>query len=129
VANVAPQVFGPGDVRIKENSRLRGAGSCADPGADAWTATVDYGDGSGERPLALEGKRFVLDHRYARPGTYTATVRVTDSDGQSGLYRFRVEVTNVRPTLLPQKDMALQPGELFRRQLRWRDPGQGPGAW
>jgi len=36
-----------------------------DPGADTWTANVNYGDGSGVQPLVLTGKTFSLSHVYA----------------------------------------------------------------
>jgi hypothetical protein len=46
---------------------------------------VDYGDGSGARPLALNGNGFSLSHTYAGAGTFTVTVRVTDDDGAAGV--------------------------------------------
>jgi len=59
-------------------------GAFDDPGADQWTATVDYGDGPGARPLALSGKTFRLRHTYDRAGTYTVAVAIADDDGGSG---------------------------------------------
>ena len=56
------------------------SGSFTDPGADTWTATVDYGDGSGTGALALSGKTFSLSHTYAAAGPFTVTVRVSDDD-------------------------------------------------
>jgi hypothetical protein len=62
-----------------------GSGSFSDPGADTWTATVNYGDKSKTVNLALApNKTFKLWHRYTRRGVYTITVKVTDSDGASG---------------------------------------------
>ena len=53
-----------------------------DPGADTWTATVDYGDGSGPQPLTVQpGNQLVFEHRYAKPGKYRVTVTVFDDDG------------------------------------------------
>ena len=49
------------------------------PGADTWTATVDYGDGGGGA-LALDGKTFALSHTYLVAGTFTVTVTVFDDD-------------------------------------------------
>ena len=60
-------------------------GAFTDPGADTWTATVDYGDGSGAQPLPLNpDKTFNLSHFYADNGTFTVTVTVTDDDGAAG---------------------------------------------
>ena len=50
------------------------SGSFTDPGADTWTATVDYGDGSGVQALTLTDKTFNLSHTYADNGSYTVTV-------------------------------------------------------
>jgi hypothetical protein len=52
---------------------------------DRWTATVDYADGTGVQPLNFNpAERFLLQHRYERPGTYRVTVTITDDDGESG---------------------------------------------
>ena len=57
-----------------------------DPGADTWTATVDYGDGTGVQTLILNaGKTFALRHTYTKKGTYKVTVKVTDDDGGVGI--------------------------------------------
>jgi probable HAF family extracellular repeat protein len=63
-----------------------------DPGADTWTATVDYGDSSGVQPLALSDKSFTLSHLYTAAGTYEVTVSVSDDDGDSGLGQAAVKV-------------------------------------
>ncbi|MCP3869201.1 MAG: hypothetical protein GY703_14090, partial [Gammaproteobacteria bacterium] len=57
----------------------------SDPGADSWTATVDYGNGAGPQPLLLNpDKSFTLSHVYVDDGFYTVTVVVIDDDGGSG---------------------------------------------
>src|SRR5204863_6954640 len=70
--------------RVIAGETYTATGSFADPGADTWTASVDYGDGGGPGPLALTGKTFMLSHAYATAGTFTVTVRVTDQDGGQG---------------------------------------------
>ncbi len=68
-------------------------GSFADPGADTWSATVDYGDGSGPHPLALNpDKTFALGHTYSSPGSFAVTVWVADKDGAVGTGSFSVYV-------------------------------------
>ena len=52
--------------------------------AEAWTATVNYGDGGGAQPLALSGGSFSLAHSYGAAGTFGVAVTVQDDDGGSG---------------------------------------------
>jgi PKD repeat protein len=83
VFNVAPTVNAFAGGTVLPNQAYAATGSFGDPGADSWTATVDYGDGSGAQPLALSGTSFSLSHAYAAAGSYTVTVTVTDDDGSS----------------------------------------------
>jgi hypothetical protein len=98
VDNAAPEVdAGPG-AAINEGDAFTSSGSFTDPGADTWTATVDYGDGSGVQPLTLTGKTFSLSHVYADNGAHTVTVTVTDHLGGVGQDTALVAVSNVAPT-------------------------------
>jgi N-acetylneuraminic acid mutarotase len=99
VANVAPTVNAGADRTIDEGSSFAQTGSFTDPGtADTWTATVDYGDGSGSTPLALNpDKTFNLAHAYGDNGTFTVAVTVTDDDGGVGTDTVTVTVKNVAP--------------------------------
>ena len=98
VNNVAPTVNAGADDTIDEGSAFSGSGSFSDPGADTWTATVDYGDGSGVQGLALNAdKTFNLNHIYADNGNYTVTVQVTDDDTGIGTDTLAVAVNNVAP--------------------------------
>jgi Ca2+-binding RTX toxin-like protein len=56
-----------------------------DRGGGGWTATVDYGDGSGAQPLELDvaARTFDLVHAYVAAGTPTMVVTITNDDGQS----------------------------------------------
>ena len=93
VTNVAPTVNLGGPVELTFDPTLRRSGTFSDPGTtETYWATVDYGDGSGGRVLALDGKAFVLDHTYGTPGTYTVSVTVTDSEGASGSATLAVTV-------------------------------------
>jgi len=92
VMNVAPQVAAFAGGSLLQGETYGVAGSFSDPGADDWTATVDYGDGAGAQALALDGSGFALSHRYTAAGTYTVTVRVTDDDGAEGVRTATVTV-------------------------------------
>ena len=98
VGNVSPTVSATGG-SIDEGQTFSSTGSLVDPGADTWTATVDYGDGSGVQPLALNGKAFALSHPYADNGSFTVTLTVTDDNGGVGTTTVTVEVGNVAPVV------------------------------
>ena len=100
ITNVPPAVNAGADATIDEGDPFTGSGSFSDPGADTWTATVDYGDGSGVQPLTLNmDKTFDLSHTYADDGDYTVTVRVEDADTGSDSDTLLVMVDNVAPVL------------------------------
>ncbi len=100
--NDIPVVTLGSDTTINEGDSLVSSGffSDPDPAPDAWTATVDYGDGTGVQSLSLASdKTFRLEHRYADDGTFTVTVRVTDAAGTVGTDTLIVTVNNVAPTI------------------------------
>jgi hypothetical protein len=82
----APAVHAGADSPVYEGDAFTAAGSFTDPGVlDTFTATVNYGDGSGDRPLSLNADRtYRLSHAYSAAGTYTVTVTVTDDKGLRG---------------------------------------------
>jgi autotransporter-associated beta strand protein len=93
VLNVPPDVAAGPDVHLHSGDVLNRQGSFSDPGADTWTATVDYGDGSVPQELKLgPDKRFHLHHKYQAAGPYTVTVNVVDDDGGVGTASFQVIV-------------------------------------
>jgi hypothetical protein len=114
VNNVAPVVtITDAQTEIDEGSTFSGSGSFTDPGADTWTATVDYGDGSGVQSLALEaGKTFTLSHVYADDGVYTVTVTVTDGDGL-GSDTLTITVNNMAP---------LVTADILNQGVQYSDP-------
>jgi hypothetical protein len=80
IGNVAPAVAAPATATIIEGERYDASGSFTDPGADSWTATVDYGDGSGAASMTLDGTEFTLGHVYETAGSFTVTVDIYDGD-------------------------------------------------
>lgn len=82
VNSVPPRLFLGGAVVVYAGEVMSHIGRFTDPGRDTWTATVDYGDGSGTQPLAIPpGQRLVFENHYQEPGSYHVTVTVTDDDG------------------------------------------------
>ena len=95
IANVAPVVSAVAGAELTLGDPYAATGSFSDPGADTWTATVDYGDGSGAQPLALAGTSFSLSHTYTASGTFTVTVTVRDDDGGVGTSQATVAVQSL----------------------------------
>jgi len=92
IANVSPAVGSIPGATILVAEAFMAAGSFTDPGADVWSATVDYGDGSGAVALPLAGKTFMLSHVYVAAGTFVVTVTVSDDDGGIGVGQANVVV-------------------------------------
>jgi DNA/RNA endonuclease G (NUC1) len=80
IANVSPAIAAFPGGTLLPGETYAASGSFTDPGADTWTATVDYNDGSGVSALSLSGKSFSLSHTYSTAGSFTVTVRVSDDD-------------------------------------------------
>jgi tape measure domain-containing protein len=78
VSNVAASINTFSSATILRGESYSASSSFSDPGADTWSATVNYGDGSGTSALSLSGKNFSLAHTYATAGTFTVTVTVND---------------------------------------------------
>jgi hypothetical protein len=64
-----------------------------DPGADTWSAAVDWGDGTIASSPDLPTTSFPIAHVYGSAGTYTVTVTVPDKDGSTGVGSFHVTVS------------------------------------
>jgi hypothetical protein len=130
VTNVAPIVEAGPDATIDEGGTFTGSGSFTDPGPDTWTATVDYGDGSGVQPLALNAdKTFNLSRVYADNSSYTVTVTVTDDDSGVGNDTLVVTVNNVAPvvTAFTSSSPAIggaREGQTVSVSATFTDPGE-----
>jgi len=95
VVNVVLVVDPGPSATIVKGSTFTTSGSFADTNRDTWTATVDYGDGSGVQHLVLTGNTFALSHTYSQAGDYTVTVVVTVDGGGAGSATVQVSVTFV----------------------------------
>jgi DNA/RNA endonuclease G (NUC1)/PKD repeat protein len=80
VSNVAPSINSFDGATLLPGETYSATGTFVDPGADPWSATVDYGDGSGVSALPLDGMGFSLSHTYNAAGTFTVTVSISDDD-------------------------------------------------
>jgi len=92
VTNVAPVVGAVPNATLNAGATYTAAGSFSDPGADAWTATVTWGDGSAPEVVGLSGRNFSLTHIYTAGGTYTVTIDIADDDASgSGSHTVTVQ--------------------------------------
>lgn len=97
-----------------EGGVLATSGYFADPDAETWTGTVDYGDGGGVHPLALDpDKTFDRSHAYTADGTYTVTVTVTDGRSGVGSDGIRAAVTDAAPPPPPANRPPLAAADAF----------------
>jgi hypothetical protein len=99
VSNVAPLLSGIPDGSLEAGDAYTVSGSFSDPGADTWTATVNWGDGSAASQAIATGHEFSLVHVYPNAGTFTVTVTLADDDASvSGTHS--VTVTATAPTTI-----------------------------
>jgi hypothetical protein len=91
IADVAPTVSPILSADLIAGETYSSAASFTDPGLDTWSATVDYGDGSGTQPLSLVGNSFALSNTYVRQGAFSVTVTVSDGL-ESGMSRALIRV-------------------------------------
>ena len=96
----APVVDAGIDATVNEGSLFTGAGSLTDVDSQSWTASVNYGDGSGSQPLVINADHtFQLSHAFADNGVFPVTVTVTDDAQSLGVDTVQVTVNNVVPNL------------------------------
>ena len=124
VVNTAPVVTAGPDAALDEGNPFAANGSFTDAGADTWTATVDYSDGTGPQPLALNpDQTFALSHVYPDDGVYTVTVTVSDDDGGVGTDSLTVTVVNTAPLVTVGPDATLDEGNPFAANGSFTDAG------
>ena len=84
VTNVDPTATLDGPASGLGNQPITFSGLVTDPGTDVLTATVDFGDGTGTMPVAVNSDgTFAANHTFVVSGAYTITVRAYDDDGGS----------------------------------------------
>ena len=116
VNNVAPVVGEIPNGTLNVGATYSVTGAFADPGADSWTATVNWGDGSAPESVSLPARSFSLTHIYTAGGTYTVTLAIADDDTSTSTSH-SVTVTQPAPGLaaaLPLIDQLVASGKMPR---------------
>jgi hypothetical protein len=112
VFDVSPNVQAGVNATIDRGTALVRTGSFGDPNPDTWSATVDYGDGSGVQALALNPDRtFALNHAYTTSGNYTVAVTIDDSQGGQGRGFFAVQVQQASTPTQPPSPAGTSQGQ------------------
>ena len=99
IRNVPPSVAGGPDRALVEGGTLSLSLPITEPGSDALTGTVDWGQGAGPEPAAIAAGNLTGSHVYAENGTFNVTVRVADDDGGVGTDSLQVTVANAAPAV------------------------------
>jgi hypothetical protein len=81
VTNAPPTASAGGDLEVEAGTQVTFTGSATDPSTADTTAGLDLAWDFGDGEAADDGS---TDHVYDEPGTYTATLTVTDKDGGTG---------------------------------------------
>lgn len=101
VANQPPVVNPIYDTTSNEGSTYSISDSFTDPDSTSWIGTVDYGDGTGIQPLALNpDNTFNLSHQYKDEGQYAVTVTIADNQGATGQVTAIVMINEINPTVI-----------------------------
>jgi len=111
--NVSPGLAGPvvtlsaspQQVPAGQTVNFVGTVLSASPGAITTAATIFFGDGQSQAPMAT-GAGLIAQHPYASPGTYVATLNVSDSSGQTGQATTSISVT--QPSVSGQPPAGVQ---------------------
>ncbi|NUN13803.1 MAG: VWA domain-containing protein [Myxococcales bacterium] len=81
VTNVAPTLELGDPIVITTQGPFVLNRQLVDPGADTWSGTVSYGDGTPDEPLIVSATGLItLTHTYTTAGNYVITVNVSDDD-------------------------------------------------
>jgi FtsP/CotA-like multicopper oxidase with cupredoxin domain len=132
--NVPPTVtIDPAQVMaIDEGDTLSVAATFTDPGEDEpYTATIDYGDGSGPQPVVPvvtnptppQSGTVAGSFQYGDNGTFHVTVTVLDKDGAPGSAAFDVTVANVDPDMDDIPTTFADAGDVVPFSTQVTDPG------
>jgi DNA/RNA endonuclease G (NUC1) len=77
ISNVAPTVSAIPAATLLVGETYSASGTFSDPGADSWSAAVDFGDGA-TAAVPLSGNSWSIAHTYNSAGGFTVSLGVND---------------------------------------------------
>ncbi len=119
----------PATATAREGVRWTHAGGFFDGAGTSWSATVGYGNGATDEPLAVtpgaEGQSgaFALGHTWPNDGRRKVRVAVTSDLAKTASATLAVDVRNVAPKVAGGRDVRIRVGARLTRTCSFRDPG------
>ncbi len=118
ISNANPVVEAGNDQTVNEGDTVSFSGSYTDVGsADTHTIGWDFGDGS------TASDTLTPTHAYAKNGTYTVTLTVTDNSGGVGTDTLAVTINNVNPVVEAGNDQTVNEGDTVSFSGSYTDVG------
>ena len=132
IKNVAPSFTLNPFSDIDEGAFVSRFVNFTDPGADTWTASVDYGDGNSNPDLDTSGKSVSFGQIYkdnSPPGSpFQVKLSITDDDETTTVTR-PLTVNNVAPRAYAGTDVTVESGQTFDFMGSFSDPGVLDSPW
>ena len=128
VLNVPPTVEAGDDLTAEVGEVVSFEGSFTDPGlVDTHTATVNYGDGSGNINLGTVTSPISgLSHTYTDSGVYTVTLQVQDYYGGEDIDTLTVTVESHAPIVYAGPDQTINEGDTVEFKGSYTDDEGAP---
>ena len=126
VRNLAPVLAASADAQVDKGSAFIVSGTANDPGADAVSLLIDFGDGTRLPAAPASDGTFRAVHVYSQPGDFTWQVIATDGDGGRTTVVMVVTVID-SPAVAAVLFDSTQWRDTFRDRLR--DAGLGDGGY
>jgi hypothetical protein len=123
VVNVPPTANAGPDQTIAEGGAASFHGSATDPGSGVETYTYEWDFNYDGQTFVSQSGGTDVSQQFLHTGTYTIALRVTDSNGNSGLDTVLVTVNNISPTANAGADQVVDPGTTVNFHGTATDPG------
>jgi PKD repeat protein len=109
---------------LLEGSSVVASAGFTPVGSQTYKCKVDYGDGSGAQTGTISGTTCKgPSHKYGGPGSFTISVSVTGSKGNTGASTMTVVVANVLPVVTATLPSTAKIGTLVTLSASFTDPG------